>query len=299
MDTPLFLNDRRQQISANVEPIITVRALADVIASYIGAEDLVCDWLREHGPIVYVDDDYIEVVIYERDGNVLASDDDPRHCHVSILGSIETGTHIIALCKGSETRYKLYTSDRVLVANCSCTSTISVSGESVLLSATLTPVDLGTLTQITVSFQDGMVDTHQNVVVTDKWIRCSFPDVAELEAFAELLETYEFAGMERCWTDRSIEQEGIVRFNGRVTRPRLHWTEASPAGASMRKTRALEPDEISALEPMFPIMRRQRVGIQYGRKYMNTLVDERTEHIISPILHGRRKRKQVARFSPM
>jgi hypothetical protein len=282
------LEDFRYRVGVDVEAALSVRVLADLAISYIPAEDAACNWLREHGPIFYTDDDINPIVVREREGRVAASDTSgPRECHVTDDGAIRIRSERVVLYKGPETRYEVYILHQPYWLPCgdhtTCTTITSTDKKSLLLNATIVPLEGGTpqYEMITINLLDEKVTYHPSVTMTTDCISYADPSAGELHIFAKLLDTYTFAGMRRCWAAWGSMPDGVIRFSPGAVHPQLHFTGKNAAGVPVRKTRDLSDyGMLLRFEPMFPIMRRRKLAIEISRderpdRYVSTLVDDR------------------------
>jgi hypothetical protein len=311
----------RQQTARVVYTVLPVRALAGVVASYVEAGDVVHNWLRDHGPIVFSDQNDVIILAYHgafvaafKYGVVLPV------CQVSY--TVTTDCKVLfddvelSLCDDTA-RYSVRSSpnNTPILCEClprhyTCTNVVSTNGYTLLMGANferLCTRHLRTTDNITALFpgplhpdmetQPARLKIFDDLELAAGRISRHGPGPVGLREFVDMMSTFAFPdGFEHSWIEQAPGlRNGTIRYSD--DEPRLCWTEAAIAGRMVHKTTALESAVVDMLQPMLAFIRHRKLGIKVtgDPRWRFTLVNERAK---APRRTGRKHSKPV-RFSPL
>jgi hypothetical protein len=303
----LRLHEFRRTVGREVAIVLPVRALSDLITLFVGAGDVACEWLRERGPMAVFNGARSTVLFACNGGVSLLSSSGVVTCDVTPDYTIISGDTTISFFEGGlTTRGTPTTAGYCHIDDYTSRTYMSTDDASIFLVVTRRSHCEMCITGSHVAIHLARVgdafawrDVPTDLTVTNNkmtlWVYC--PD--KMARFGALLSTFVFPDLERSWIEVSSGQAtGVIRAGTGC----VHWTETSATGSPVQRRERLFPDGLEKIQPVLPFMRAHRLGVRSatsGGYTVYTFVDERTEHVASPILKGERRRRKVVRFSPM
>jgi hypothetical protein len=312
--TAAHLGRLRQHITCVVYAVLPVQALVGVVTSYVGPDDVVHGWLRDHGPIAFFGDHH--TIVFDCRGAFSVGYGRSLQYRVTADCEIMVDGVMLSLWDGPAARCSMYdltdgSGDTCgcQIINFTCTRIPSINGKAVLIGAEYSSpcTAHGESNGIVVSYDPSDEETRvariYNMDLSTDHITKDLP--SNLDEFVNMLTTFAIPdGVERGWTGWSHGlTEGIIRFgSGSDSRPHLYRTETSAAGCMVQRTDIISDKAVRMLQPMLSFIRPRNLGIKVveGRDcWMYTLVDAQTEYIAPVIRRGRRRRTKTVRFSPL
>jgi hypothetical protein len=282
----------RRQIVDRLIIFVPVEVLADMIALFVSEEDLLADWLRQHGPIIYFCSDYTsyDAVVFEHNGSVysVGKGSRPNLCRVMQDYTIDLGRDVLSMHRGLQTKYSVHQPAHLRLTaplaprDVVCTLIRSVDGDSTLLGATgvwrIVPPNGVTKTVIVSgSGLQTFVTGYDDVELSGNSISYLCPASASPYSFAYILSTFAFPSeFERRWYALR-GHVGVIRFQS--DEPRRHWVDTS-TGREVHKSEILKSSMANWLQPMLTFARDRGLGIKVTYEdsgyFKYTFIDDRS-----------------------